>query len=52
MVGLNYNTTYKASITLNTTFRNVLLNGTKLSLNAALGENQYFLARLLYGVWE
>ena len=45
MVGLNYNTTYKASITLNTTFRNVLLNGTKLSLNAALGENQYFLAR-------
>jgi NTE family protein len=45
MVGLNYNTTYKASITLNTTFRNVLLNGTKLSLNLALGENQYFLAR-------
>ncbi|KPL16945.1 MAG: hypothetical protein AMS26_02640, partial [Bacteroides sp. SM23_62] len=45
MVGLNYNTTYKASITLNTTFRNVLLNGTKLSLNMALGENQYFLAR-------
>ncbi|MCK5464632.1 MAG: hypothetical protein KAI95_16500, partial [Bacteroidales bacterium] len=45
MVGLNYNTSYKASITLNTTFRNVLFNGTKLSLNAALGENQYFLAR-------
>ena len=45
MVGLNYNTSYKASITLNTTFRNVLLNGTKLSLNAALGEHQFFLAR-------
>jgi NTE family protein len=45
MVGLNYNTSYKASITLNTTFRNVLLNGSKLSLNAALGENQYLLAR-------
>jgi len=45
MVGLNYNTSYKASITLNTTFRNLLLNGSKLSLNAALGENQYFLAR-------
>jgi NTE family protein len=45
MVGLNYNTSYKASITLNTTFRNVLLNGTKLSLNVALGENQFFLAR-------
>lgn len=44
-VGLNYNTSYKASITLNTTFRNVLLNGSKLSLNLALGENQYFLAR-------
>jgi len=45
MVGLNYNTSYKASITLNTTFRNVLLNGSKLSLNVALGENQFFLAR-------
>ncbi len=45
MVGLNYNTSYKASITLNATFRNVLLNGSKLSLNAALGENQFFLAR-------
>ncbi len=45
MVGLNYNTTYKASITLNTTFRNVLLNGTKLSLNLALGENQFFQSR-------
>ena len=45
MVGLNYNTSYKASITLNTTFRNVLLNGSKLSLNLALGENQFLLAR-------
>ena len=45
MVGLNYNTSYKASITLNTTFRNVLMNGSKLSLNLALGENQFFLAR-------
>ena len=45
MVGLNYNTSYKASITLNTTFRNILLNGSKLSLNLALGENQYFQAR-------
>ncbi len=45
MVGLNYNTSYKASITFNTTFRNVGLYGTKLSLNAALGENQFFLAR-------
>jgi NTE family protein len=45
MVGLNYNTSYKASITLNTTFRNVLLNGSKLSLNLALGENQFFRAR-------
>ncbi|MCK5135054.1 MAG: patatin-like phospholipase family protein [Bacteroidales bacterium] len=44
-VGLNYNSTYKASITLNTTFRNFLLNGSKSSLNLALGENPYFLAR-------
>lgn len=44
-VGLNYNTTYSASITLNTTFRNLLLNGSKTSLNLALGENPYLLAR-------
>ena len=44
-VGLNYNSTYKASITLNTTFRNLLLNGSKSSLNLALGENPYLLAR-------
>jgi NTE family protein len=44
-VGLHYNNTYKASILLNTTFRNLLLNGSKTSLNLALGENPYFLAR-------
>jgi NTE family protein len=44
-VGLNYNNAYKASITLNTTFRNFLLNGSKTSLNLALGENPYLLGR-------
>ncbi len=44
-VGLNYNNTYKASIILNTTFRNLLLNGSKTSLNLALGENPYLLGR-------
>jgi len=44
-VGLNYNNTYKASITLNATFRNLLLNGSKTSLNLALGENPYLLGR-------
>jgi len=44
-VGVNYNNTYKASIILNTTFRNLLLNGSKTSLNLALGENPYLLGR-------
>ena len=44
-VGLNYNNAYKASITLNLTFRNLLLNGSKTSLNLALGENPYLLGR-------
>jgi len=44
-VGLNYNNTYKASITLNATFRNLLMNGSKTSLNLALGENPYLLGK-------
>jgi NTE family protein len=44
-VGLHYNNNHKASIILNTTFRNLLLNGTKTSLNLALGENPYLLGR-------
>ena len=44
-VGVHYNTTYKASIMLNTTFRNILLNGSKTSFNLALGENPYILGR-------
>ncbi len=46
-VGLNYNNTYKASITLNTTFRNLLLDGSKTSLNLGLGENPYLLGRFV-----
>jgi NTE family protein len=44
-VGVNYNNTYKASILLNASFRNILLNGSKTSLNLALGENPYALVR-------
>ncbi len=44
-VGLNYNNTYKASITLNATFRNLLLHGSKTSLNLALGENPYLIGK-------
>lgn len=42
-VGLNYNTDFKSQITLNATFRNLLLDGSKLSVNFGLGENPRFL---------
>ena len=42
-VGLNYNTDFKSSIILNVTFRNLLLDGSKLSVNFGLGENPRFL---------
>ena len=38
-VGLNYNSDFKASIILNATFRNLLLNGSKLSMTFGLGES-------------
>jgi NTE family protein len=40
--GLHYDTYNKSSILLNTTFRNILLNGSKFTLNGALGENPSF----------
>ncbi len=43
-VGMNYNTDFKSSIILNATFRNLLLDGSKLSVNFGLGENPRFLA--------
>jgi NTE family protein len=43
-VGINYNTDFKSSIILNATFRNLLLDGSKLSVNFGLGENPRFLA--------
>ena len=43
-VGLNYNSDFKASVVFNATFRNLLLDGSKLSLNFGLGENPRFLA--------
>ena len=38
-LGVNYNTEYKASIYFNTSFYNVLMKGSKLGINALLGEN-------------
>ena len=43
-VGLNYNSDFKASIIFNATFRNLLLDGSRLSVNFGLGENPRFLA--------
>ncbi len=43
-VGLNYNNEYRATISLNATFRNFLVNGSKLSFNASLGENPVLMA--------
>jgi NTE family protein len=39
--GMHYDTNYKSAILLNTTFRNILLDGSKLTANIALGENPY-----------
>ncbi len=39
--GLHYDTNYKAALLLNTTFRNVLLDGSKFSTNLSLGENPF-----------
>ena len=43
-VGLNYNSDFRSSIILNTTFRNLLFDGSKLSVNLGLGENPKLLA--------
>jgi NTE family protein len=43
-VGINYNSDFKASLVFNATFRNLLLEGSKLSLNFGMGENPRFLA--------
>jgi NTE family protein len=46
-VGLHYDSNHKSGILLNTTFRNLLLNGSKLSINTSLGENPFFRATLI-----
>jgi NTE family protein len=43
-VGLNYNSDFRASIILNTTFRNLLIDGTKLSVSIGLGDSPKILA--------
>jgi NTE family protein len=40
--GLHYDSNYKSAILLNTTFRNLLFNGSKFSINSGLGENPFF----------
>lgn len=43
-VGINYNTDFKASLVFNATFRNLLLDGSKLSVSFGMGENPRLLA--------
>lgn len=40
--GVHYDTNYKSALLLNATFRNFLLDGSKLSFNTALGDNPFF----------
>lgn len=40
-VGIHYDSNYKAALLLNTTFRNVLFDGSKFSTNISLGENPF-----------
>lgn len=41
-LGLHYDSNYRASILLNATFRNLILDGTKISTSVSLGENPFF----------
>jgi NTE family protein len=43
-VGLNYNSDFRASVIMNTTFRNLLIDGTKLSVTLGLGDSPKILA--------
>ncbi|MCB8994803.1 MAG: patatin-like phospholipase family protein [Bacteroidales bacterium] len=40
--GLHYDSNYKSAILLNTTFRNLLFEGSKFTISGALGDNPYF----------
>lgn len=41
-LGLHYDSNYRAAILLNATFRNILIDGTKISSSVSLGENPFF----------
>lgn len=43
-VGLHYDSDFKTSLVLNTTFRNIFTKGSKLSMDLALGDNPSFSA--------
>lgn len=45
-LGLHYDSNYKSAILLNTTFRNLVFNGSKLSVSTGLGENPFFKAEV------
>jgi NTE family protein len=40
--GMHYDSNYKSSLLLNATFRNFFLDGSKLSISSALGDNPFF----------
>lgn len=46
-VGLHFDSDLRSTLLLNTTFRNLLFSGSKISLDIAVGENPYFKA-LIY----
>jgi NTE family protein len=45
-LGMHYDTNYRSAILLNATFRNVILDGSKISTSFSLGENPYFEASI------
>ena len=45
-LGMHYDTNYRSAILLNATFRNLILDGSKISTSFSLGENPYFEASI------
>lgn len=45
-LGLHYDTNYRSAILLNATFRNLVLDGSKISTSVSLGENPFFKASI------
>jgi NTE family protein len=45
-VGLHYDSDFKTTLLLNTTFRNILFRGAKISFNLGLGDNPFMSAQI------